>query len=267
MRKASITKLAASVAVASALAVSSAQATLIYNVSGPGQTAAEQGQQDFLDSLHAGTDVTEGFEGFASQTQQNTFNTAVGDFHAYAPAGQGQSCSAESFECDEGLGIVGMDDYDLMNADGSGDQDPDTFWGRFAMPVDENNNRYLDSLDHEQVKFDLIEGKNAVGFFLTDPNDAGGILSIDMAGGGGFSATIDDILGGQQPNETSFFLSFYSFGQDIESLTLDMENATDGIGIDNVTVGRVPEPGTLALLGLGLVGLVFANRQRGQRAA
>jgi hypothetical protein len=36
----------------------------------------------------------------------------------------------------------------------------------------------------------------------------------------------------------------------------------DGWGIDGVTLAKVPEPGTLALLGLGLAGLSIARRRK-----
>ncbi|MDL0429729.1 PEP-CTERM sorting domain-containing protein [Marinobacter sp. TBZ242] len=41
-------------------------------------------------------------------------------------------------------------------------------------------------------------------------------------------------------------------------------NPDDGYGLDDVTVGAisVPEPGTLALFGLGLVALILARERK-----
>lgn len=268
MKKDLTMKLAAGFALASTFAISSmAQANIIYSVSGPGATVTEENA--FLDSLVAGSGITEGFEdtdangnAYNGGDQATSFNTNVGTFSSGGTS-SGDACSFGTFVCEGGSdnleGGLGIVDEDIMKASPGGSN---TFYGRFPLPETEGNDQYLDSLDHEQVLFTLNEGFNALGFFLTDPNDAGGILDINAADGAGYTLNIEDILGGSQNNKGAFYLSFFSFGADITSITLTKNNSSDGVGFDNVTVGRVPEPGTLALLGLGLAGLGIARRRK-----
>lgn len=248
MRRASTMKLLTGITLASAFVMSSvAQANIIYSVSGPGVGDAQTAEGVFRDQLQAGA-VTEGFEGFDTGLQGGTVGsplvTSIGAFVGSGDA-NGQSCSQLGFTCGEGLGIVEGD-----------------FYGRFPLPDVTENTKYLDSLDHSSVLLTLNEGYNALGFYLTDPNDSGGILDIVVDGvEETISKSIDDILGGSQRDAGAFYLSFFSTMGDISSITFTKNNTSDGIGFDNVTVGRVPEPGTLALLGLGLAGLTIARRR------
>lgn len=254
MRTAFTIKSIAGVAVASALVMSSAaQATLLYSVSGPGVSGVEE--QGFLDYIKSGTAITETFEDFSAGAQQASFLTDIGTFTGSGNA-VGSSCSDAGFTCGAGMGIV---DQNIMAISGGG---TDNFWGRYPMPVSDGNNQYMDTLDHEKVVLTLNSGYNALGFFLTDPNDSGGILDITVDGSDDvFSKSIDDILGGSQPNKGSYYFSFFSWAGDISSVTFRKNNSSDGVGFDNVTIG-VPEPGTIGLLGLGLLGLGIARRRK-----
>jgi len=97
-----------------------------------------------------------------------------------------------------------------------------------AEEVAKAENFWLDSNDAEKVTWEFgdqvyPEGEsfNAIGFFLADAVDQGA------------------------------------------TLTLIFQNSTgsDGWGVDNIKLGRLPEPGTLLLMGLGLLGLGAARRR------
>ena len=247
-------KLIVSAVAVSAIGVGSASASMInYNVSGPNADASDE--QAFFNKLRSGTETTETFEGFVNEEQKRSFGTSVGKFRLPDPENDdqtrfGQSCEKGSFVCGDGLGIVNVNEFD----------EGGYFDGRHPLPEQEGNEQYLDSLDHEEVIFDVDAGNNAVGFFLTDPNDANGLLDIALEDDGGQQLNLNNLLDGWQADKGSFYFSVWA-DADIESITFMANNDSDGFGVDNVTTGRVPEPGTLALLGLGLVGLGVSRKR------
>lgn len=244
LRKSSLLALAATGAL---LASGVAHATPILTLSPVGtqsnQAAPRAAEADFLATLNAGF-VTETFESIALGTQGSPLSTAVGDF-SQVVAGTGGACTGVLGGCAGGVAIL------------SSANSP--FSGRFNTTV--GGGQWLDSFDSQELLFAPKAGVNAVGFYITDPNDAGGRFTISLASG---TTVVDfgQVFGGALANGRLFYLSFVST-EDILGITIFSNNRNDGFGIDDVTVGRVPvpAPGALGLLGLGLLGMGLARRR------
>lgn len=198
--------------------------------------------------------VTEDFEnlplhGFAQSNSNDqlawvdtatTFQTSVGDFTLVTPGGTNVGDTERSTE----LKIE------------------DSSTGEEGREVASGN--WLDSNDAKKVQWNISIGGapfNAIGFYLADANDQGARLILKLTDGSEVDATYQ--LTSALPNGNIKYITLTS-DVSISSASLIFDTgytARDGWGIDNVTVGQVPEPGTLLLLGLGLLGLGAARRR------
>jgi hypothetical protein len=216
----------------------------MLTVTGPGIGAANAGQATFLGSVFGAE--TEDFEnGYTVGSQSQTISSSgVATFESLV-AGSGGACDNGAFDCSAGLSVL--------------DARVSPYNGRFSVPTDADNTNWLDSMDAKEMSISVATGYNAIGFFMTDPNDSGGRFEI---GGVGFD--FEYLFGNTSlSNGQVYYISI--FDNDVATLgdVVIKSNASgDGYGIDRVTVAKVPEPGTLALFGLGLVGLGLARRRK-----
>lgn len=253
----------ATILVGSIIAISSANASIInYNVA-YGETAAQAAEKRFLENTWSF--VTEDFSGstiakfssydgvFTGNSQQKyvatdkKFRTAVGTFRVREAAldDNGEVLPQNLMIESRATGEFGRD---KSKADGD-------FW--------------LDSNDTQQVKWDL-KGFDAsfdgLGFYLVDANDNGATLIIRYKNNESKKIRIDTNLA----NGAVAYVSLKAHSSILGASLVFDNNGTDkkgesftndGWSIDNVSVVKVPEPTPIALLSLGLIGLLVARKR------
>lgn len=222
-----------------------AQAALI-NTTVVGDTdaaVAQNAEQSFLSQLNAGF-VTESFEGFPVETTSGPFNTAVGEFSGSGQGNQSGAC------------IQPCSDIQVLDANAS------PFNGRFAVGNVDEGSKWLDSNDLNTVSWAMSGGPsgfNAFGFFLMDGADQGAVLNVTFSDQSSQDVVLEELA--SQANGNLYYMAGIS-DVPILNATVTFQNTDgnldgDGFGIDRATLGvaRVPAPGTVGLLGAGLLAL------------
>jgi hypothetical protein len=252
----------ATVFAASLLVVANAQAGLIYSNVAYGMTNAQNAEAAFISStISFATEnfndfSTLGLAGFTSQNTGNQNTSWVDSNSTYASSLVGTFTVSVG---DVGAGAEENPNNLMIESASTGE------FGRQQMLG--AGNFWLDSNDAESVKWDLATVNtsfDSLGFYLVDANDSGARLILRYSDGSTSNVVIG--AGGLGNGNVAYVTMRSDTSISAANIVFDnngdmSKNTNDGWAIDNVTVAKVPEPTTLAFLGLGLLGIFVARKR------
>ena len=147
--------------------------------------------------------------------------------------------------------------------------------GRFNTTPNVNPGHWWESTGDFTIVFDAPV--SVFGLFITDSADFAGSLRLVLDDDGSNPLTVVAEQNGTQGDGSLLFFGFADSSKSYSRITFDIRQTKtvlsdyDVFGFDDLLIGAartgngngtVPEPGTLALVGASLLGLVIAGRRR-----
>ena len=134
--------------------------------------------------------------------------------------------------------------------------------GRFATSGD----AYVNIALGAGLTISFSDSISAFGFYGTDIGDFGGQLLLTMTNGSTVDVTVPNTV--DSPDGALLFWGFIDTENSYTSISFSNTSGSDSFGYDDMTIGTreqivpVPEPATILLLGIGLIGLAGASRRK-----
>lgn len=175
------------------------------------------------------------------------------------PGGSGSS--SKTFTGSNGLDTTVTFFEDVSNS-GTGGHAEDGFWGHGLSVQGDDGSKYRVDNDGEAILFDFGEDVKALSSFFYSWSNSSDVRAFYKNDANVWTTLItESSFGGYLTLNLNETVSDQFLFVNIDSGSNDSW-ALKGLAVE--TISSVPEPGTFALLGLGLVGLGFSRRQQQQ---